>query len=44
MHKATWGIWGTPLEIVSFLAGRILIQYMSKCIEIDLVLVYADST
>ena len=32
-----------PLEIVSFLASRILIQYMSKWIKIDLVLVYTDS-
>ena len=31
-----------PLEIDSFLASRILIQFMSKWIEKDLVLVYAD--
>ena len=31
-----------PLEIDSFLASRILIQFMSKWIEKDLVLVYTD--
>ena len=33
-----------PVETVSLLPSRILIQYTSKWIEIVLVLVYADST